>query len=75
MPVIDRPILPNFQQYVKCVDEKTVKNPVTKSFEMVKCTCRDNLCGCCKLVTVECIGAIQINLSICVLTAFGTVAA
>ena len=43
-------ILPNFKQYLKCVDEKKVKNPGTELFEMVKSSCRDNLWWCCKLL-------------------------
>ena len=43
-------ILPNFKQYVKCVDENKVKNPVTRLLEMVKSECRHSLCWCCKLL-------------------------
>ena len=35
---------------MKCVDEKKVKNLDTRLFEMVKSTCRHNLCRYCKLL-------------------------
>ena len=45
VPVIGRllEILPQLKQYVKAVDEKKLKNPGTKSFEVVKANCADAL--------------------------------
>ena len=52
MPVIERVLdsLSNLKQYVQCVDERSVRNPRTKSFEMVKSACQANVCWCCKLL-------------------------
>jgi len=52
LPVIERmiAILPNFKQYVKCVDEKNANKLGTKSSEVVKSICQDNVCWCCKLL-------------------------
>jgi len=41
VPVIEQilDVFPNFKQYVKCMDEKKVRNPGTKRFEVVKSAC------------------------------------
>ena len=43
-------ILPDFKEYMKCVDGKTVKDAGRKLFEMVKSAFRDNLFWCCELL-------------------------
>jgi len=45
VPIIERviDILPKLKEYMRCVDAKKVKNPGTKSFEMVRSVCRDSL--------------------------------
>jgi len=50
--------LPNFKQYVNCVDEKKVK-----SFEMIESACRDNIgvicsgVNYCVLLVLKCVAA------------------
>ena len=48
VPVIERitDILRNFKQYMKCMNEKKVKNPGKNSLSTVKSTCRGNFCWC-----------------------------